>query len=854
MSATNTRVQPRDLNLTAFGNRFPSVELSGARPNVKGKFVHVGEEKIYLRGVTYGPFRPDEDGDLYHTREVVEKDFSAMVANNINAIRVYTVPPAWLLEIAHECGLWVMVGLEWDQYLTFLDYPEIPKIIERKIRSGVQACVGSPAVLSYALGNEIPASIVRWYGRRKVERFLYRLYRIVKDEDPDSLVTYVNYPTTEYLQLPFIDFVSFNVYLEAQDRLEAYLARLQNIAGNRPLVMTEIGLDSQKNSEQVQASSLEWQIKTSFTAGCAGAFVFSWTDEWSRGGQEIEDWDFGLTRRDRSPKPALESICRAFSEVPFPQDIDWPSISVVLCSHNGEETIRDACEALNRLDYPDYEVIVVNDGSTDATPEIVKGYGFRLINTTNRGLSSARNLGMESAGGEIIAYLDDDAYPDPHWLKYLAVAFLGKNYGGLGGPNISPAGDGFIADSVSNAPGNPTHILLTDQDAEHIPGCNMAFRKSALQEVGGFDPRFRIAGDDIDVCWRLQEQGWKLGFNPAAMVWHHRRNSVMAFLRQQLNYGKAEGLLERKWPEKYNAYGHLDWQGKLYGNGVTHQPWFGKWRVYHGVWGSRYFQSIYESKPDSLFSIALMPEWYLVIFTLMILSALGTLWHSLYYALPLLGLAIFPPLLQSIQGAFRASCTNQTRSGSARLRSSLLTGILHILQPLARLCGRMSIGLTPWRRHSFKSFSNPWPRIDSAWSQTWQASEQRLEEIESVLCKDGNVVLRGGEFDRWDLEIRGGLFGSIRMLMAIELHSHGEQLLRFRSWPKLSTSGVAILLLSSIPSALAAMDQAWPAVVLLGTIAFLLVLRAFGDCASSMAAWLRELEHIRRSEKNKLDV
>lgn len=854
MSATTTRVRAKNFSLTAYGHDSPSVELSGTRPIVKGKFLYTGEEKIYLRGVTYGPFHPDETGNCYHTPEVVERDFTAMAANNINAIRVYTVPPKWLLDIAETFGLWVMVGLQWEQYLTFLDYPGMTKNIEQSLRSGVQSCVGHSAVISYALGNEIPASIVRWYGKRKVERFLYRLYRIVRDEDPDSLITYVNYPTTEYLHLPFIDFVSFNVYLEAQDRLEAYLARLQNMAGNRPLVMTEIGLDSQKNGEQVQASSLEWQIKTSFSAGCAGAFVFSWTDEWSRGGQEIEDWDFGLTRRDRSPKPALESICRAFSEVPFPQDIDWPSISVVLCSHNGEKTIRDACEALNRLDYPDYEVIVVNDGSTDATPEIVKGYEFRLIDTTNRGLSSARNLGMETAGGEIIAYLDDDAYPDPHWLKYLAIAFLRKNYGGLGGPNISPAGDGFIADSVSNAPGNPTHILLTDEDAEHIPGCNMAFRKSALEEIGGFDPRFRIAGDDIDVCWRLQEKGWKLGFTPAAMVWHHRRNSVMAFLRQQLNYGKAEGLLERKWPEKYNAYGHLDWRGKLYGNGVTHQPWFGKWRVYHGVWGSRYFQSIYETKPGSLLSLALMPEWYLVIFTLMILSVLGILLHSLYYTLPLLGLAMFPPLLQSIQAAFRASHTNKTRLGSARFRSSLLIGTLYILQPLARLCGRMSIGLTPWRRHISKSFSNPWPRIDSAWSQTWQAPEQRLEEIESCLRKDGIVVLRGGEFDRWDLEIRGGLFSSIRMLMVIELRSGGEQLLRFRSWPKLSTSGVAISLLSGTLSALAAMDQAWPAVVLLGTIIFLLALRAFGDCASGMAAWLHALEHIGQPEKNKLDV
>src|SRR5207249_5771317 len=84
---------------------------------------------------------------------------------------------------------------------------------------------------------------------RKVERYLERLYRIVKEEDPDGLVTYVNYPTTEYLRLPFLDFVCFNVYLESQHRFEAYLARLQNIAGDRPLLMSELGLDALRNGE-----------------------------------------------------------------------------------------------------------------------------------------------------------------------------------------------------------------------------------------------------------------------------------------------------------------------------------------------------------------------------------------------------------------------------------------------------------------------------------------------------------------------------------------------------------------------------------------------------------------------------
>ena len=111
----------------------------------------------------------------------------------------------------------------------------------------MRACSGHPALLCYTIGNEIPSPIVRWYGQRRVENFLKRLYRAAKAEDPDGLVTYVNYPSTEFLQLPFLDLVCFNVYLESQERLEAYLARLQNIAGERPLMMGEIGLDSRRN-------------------------------------------------------------------------------------------------------------------------------------------------------------------------------------------------------------------------------------------------------------------------------------------------------------------------------------------------------------------------------------------------------------------------------------------------------------------------------------------------------------------------------------------------------------------------------------------------------------------------------
>lgn len=816
---------------------------TATRPHVQGKFLFVGDEKFFVRGVTYGPFRPEPDGSEYHTAEIVAQDFASMAQHGINAVRTYTVPPRWLLDCAQDYGLRVMVGLPWEQHIAFLDDPERPSAIEHRVQSAVGTCAGHNAILCYTIGNEIPAPIVRWHGRKRVEHFLKRLHHAVQAADPGALITYVNYPTTEYLDLPFVDVVSFNVYLEAQDRLEAYLARLQNLAGDKPLILAEIGLDSRRNGEEGQANSLNWQVQTAFAAGCAGACVFAWTDEWHRGGHDIEDWDFGLTDRNRQPKPALCAVERAYAEAPLPARATWPRVSVIVCSYNGSQTIRECCEGLQALDYPDYEVIVVDDGSTDNVGAIAQSFGFRVIRTTNQGLSNARNTGLQAASGEIVAYIDDDAWPDSHWLTYLVATFMDSDHVGVGGPNLPPPGGARIAAAVANAPGGPTHVLLSDSIAEHIPGCNMAFRREALLAVAGFDPQFRIAGDDVDLCWRLQERSWTLGYSPAAQVWHHRRTSVTAYLRQQLNYGKAEALLEMKWPEKYNSLGHISWQGRLYGLGLARTIGLHRPRIYHGVWGSGLFQSIYEPAPGMLASLPLMPEWYMLTAGIAVLAALGLLWQPLLLALPLLLLALAVSVVQAMVNASRARFPAKNQSRTGRLAMFGLTTVLYGLQPLARLLGRLRYGLTPWRRRNAPTFDFPRPRTATVWSEHWQAPEARLTDLEADLRRQGAVVSRGGDFDLWDLEVRGGLFGSIRLRTMLEEHGAGRQLLRLHSWPRLSATGVLPVALLVVLALAASMDLAWTAAILLGTMALLLAARVFGDCAAataSLAVTLRE--------------
>ncbi|MBN2182871.1 MAG: glycosyltransferase [Sedimentisphaerales bacterium] len=791
----------------------------------RGKFFF-RDEKFFIRGVTYGTFHPDENGVQYPSQKRVARDFAMMESHSINAIRTYTVPPSWLLDLAAQHNLDVMVGLPWEQHITFLDDRRCRHNIIEQVRRGVTACAGHPAVFCYVVGNEIPASIVRWYGAKRIERFIKLLYKVAKSQDPNALFTYVNYPTTEYLRLPFLDFCCFNVYLETQQSLETYLAHLQIIAGDKPLLMAEVGLDSRRNGEKTQAQILDWQIRTTFAAGCAGIFMFSWTDEWYRGGYDIEDWDFGLTTRDRTPKASLAAVENAFADVPFSRKEDLPRISVVLCSYNGSATIKETLDHLQKLDYPNYEIIVVNDGSTDTTETIASQYDVRLISVDNGGLSRARNIGLKAATGEIVAYIDDDAYPDPHWLSYLAYSFKTTNHAAVGGPNIQPAGNGHIAECVANAPGGPIHVLISDRQAEHIPGCNMAFRKTHLDAIGGFDPQFRVAGDDVDVCWRILEKGWTIGFHPAAMVWHHRRNSIRTYWRQQVGYGKAETLLEKKWPEKYNPLGHATWSGQIYDNRSGKILRLRRSKIYHGIWGTALFQKLYQPWHGLFTRLHELPEWYLFILFLGILSALGLVWYPLIFCLPFFIATISVPVVQAIACTRDVHYASEPKSSYIRTKLRTITILLFLMQPLARLWGRLKHGLTPWRKlgQSFPSLVKKYKF--SLWAESWSAPEKWLKSLEAAIRSQSMVVRRGGDFDVWDLDITGGIFCSLRVLMAIEEHGGGKQLARFKGLPRFSMFGLILILACASLCAWAFIDKQW----IIGSF--------LGACALIFSVWI----------------
>jgi GT2 family glycosyltransferase len=816
------------------------LQTPSQRPSVHGRSLLANGGKLHVRGVTYGTFR-SLNGHPFPDQDVVARDFEAMAEAGANTVRTYVPPPLWLLDLAAAKGLWVMPGMAWEQHVAFLDDAELRERIVNNVARQVAQCAAHPAILCYAIGNEVPAGIVRWHGKARTEKFLERLHWAAKERDPAGLFTYVNFPSTEYLDLPFLDLAAYNVFLEDEATFESYLARLQNLSGDRPLLITEVGMDSRGGGREAQARTLEWQVRHGFGTGAAGVVVFSWTDEWHRGGHDVHDWSFGLVDRERRAKPALAAVRRAFGSTPFGAGEAWPAISVVICTHDGAATLPDCLKGVGGLTYPDFETIVVCDGCQDGSAEIARAAGATVLETDHKGLSAARNAGVRRASGEIVAFLDDDAFPDPDWLHYVAAGLRDERLGGLGGPNIPPEDDGTVAECVAAAPGGPIHVLISDREAEHVPGCNMAFRRRALEEIGGFDERFRVAGDDVDVCWRLQEAGWKLGFSAGAVVMHRRRDSVRRYLRQQYGYGKAEALLERKWPSRYNRAGSSRWLGRIYDAPPSGLP-RRRGLIRYGTWGSGLFQSVYEPAPSRLDGVVLAPEFLLVLLGLLDVAVLGALWAPLLLALvPLLG-GLGALAWRAVASAWGAVPAVLGRSRLETTRRRSLVAALFLLQPVARLAGRLRNGLSPWRRRLGPGAAWPQPRVIKLWSETWRTPQSYLQLLQDALAARGGYVRSGGPFDRWDLDLRAGPLGGVKMRTVVEEHGSGTQLLRVRIWPRASAKGAgSVLLLATLAGWALASGE------LTAGIAFaaaLIVAVSFGveGCATAMNLALSELE------------
>lgn len=524
----------------------PPIAASLSRIENDGKFFGTRDERWIAKIADCTSDLPDTE-----LKPLAEK----LRELGFNTLRILGQPSPEVVKMARENEFRLLISLDWNHNVDFLQAKSGElKRAKKQLLQLTKEFGEDPLLLGILIADRIPSMLVRWMGPRRMQRALGELIELGEKAAPHCQFGYRNFAPTDYLRPPGQDLVSFCVDLEDREALHGILQRLQIQAGDLPLVV---------NASPRDLEEQRWFLDECSKAGVAGIEIAG------------------------DPTALAESL--PDSEEFLPESKETPLISVVVCTHRRHRLLRGCLESLNRLDYPNVEVVVVNDGNDEEVERVVSEFPeMRHLALNHSGLSAARNLGAAKAKGEIIAFTDDDCEVDRQWLFWLAKFFEDSEFAATGGPNIAPAPTNWEQACIIAAPGGPCHVMLDDEEAEHVAGCNLAVRKGAWETVGGFDERFRNAGDDVDFCWRLRNAGFRIGFCPPAFVWHQRRFSFPAYVRQQIGYGEAEGQLVFAHPDRCAGFGPIRWEGWVY----EHEPASG-FRVFHGQRGDAAFQVIY---------------------------------------------------------------------------------------------------------------------------------------------------------------------------------------------------------------------------------------------------------------------
>ena len=652
------------------------------------------------------------------------------------------------LDIAAQSGLVAMVELRIaaDELTRSRGW----KSVVSRIARTANILGRHPALVGYLLDCEIGQDALRAGGLEKARRRVRGVVKTIKGRAPEAMVGIKVRPETLALSILEQDFLYAEIPALEPVEIRDFVVALHNVAEARPVVIEF------KDASPGQDEA----VAVAFGTGAAGVVAPPVPAPVSH------DW-LGvrmMRASDVMPFVTLNGTCP-------PQPPKMPMVSVVICAYDAERTMRDCLESLRRLDYPNFEVVIVDDGSRDRTADISMDFPeFRLIRQPNKGLSVARNVGMQAARGEIIAYTDSDCVVDPHWLTLMVRSMIEGNFDGCGGPNYAPHEDGRIEASCAASPGAPCHVLIADDRAEHLAGCNMLFSKAALAKIGGFDPQFTSAGDDVDICWRMLDAGFKLGFSPAAFVWHFRRNTVKAYYGQQRGYGRAEAMLHRRYPERFNVMGQIAWRGTIPGLART-IPGGSRKRV---LWrtATAGAQTLFDPGLTLAKVIPQTLEWT-------VLSAIA-LAASIVLGAPLIPAAAMLALgpIWALYYAWHAPLEKSHESFTARLLIAYLAYTGPMVRTMTRyktrakaltgLAGADGVRQRPtinWLRRTI--------RLDY-WNDESITRDRLMDRMLKLFARSGHGAIVDAGWNDYDLEVRPNPWTRIELKTADEEHEAGK--------------------------------------------------------------------------------
>lgn len=222
-------------------------------------------------------------------------------------------------------------------------------------------------------------------------------------------------------------------------------------------------------------------------------------------------------------------------------------ISVVVPVYNGDKTVKKTIEALlSQKTGKSYEIIVVDDGSTDDTPNIIKNYPIKIITQRNAGPSAARNTGWNAASGEIVAFTDSDCVPVPNWIEAIVKHFEDTSVGGVGG-TYETENKGSILATYIGEDIKFRHDRL-GKEIEATGTFSAAFRTKLLEQVGGFDESYKKAtAEDFDLCFAIRKTGHKILYEPMAVVGHYHKQNLFKYIKSQFWYAVWRVYLYNKY-------------------------------------------------------------------------------------------------------------------------------------------------------------------------------------------------------------------------------------------------------------------------------------------------------------------
>ncbi len=223
--------------------------------------------------------------------------------------------------------------------------------------------------------------------------------------------------------------------------------------------------------------------------------------------------------------------------------------SIVIPAFNAASTLAECLEACQRQTAPALEIIVVDDGSSDATPEIARRYGVQYLRQQNRGPAAARNAGARLATGDVLVFTDSDCVPEADWLEKLLAGFTDSTIAGVGG-SYGIRNDSSILARIVHEEIVQRHQRLRDR-VDFLGSFNVAYRRAAFEAAEGFDETFaRASGEDNDLAYRLHDNGGTLRFIAGARVAHYHPTRLLPYLRTQMRHGFWRMRLYAKHPRR----------------------------------------------------------------------------------------------------------------------------------------------------------------------------------------------------------------------------------------------------------------------------------------------------------------